>query len=88
MTEREKKLVAHALLIEKIAYEREQQFEDFFGGQVYLLGDTDTWESLREALGISEDASDEFGETVYDYVSGKISLELALAKISEVVKRG
>lgn len=88
MTEREKKLVAHALWIEKVIYEREKELEDFFGGHVYLLGDNNTWGSLEEALDIPEDASDEFGETVYDYVSGKISLELALAKISEVVNRG
>jgi hypothetical protein len=88
MTEREKKLVAHALRIEKIVYEREKELENFFGGHVYLLGDNDTWGSLQEALGIPEDTNDEFGETVYDYVSGEISLELTLAKINEVIKRG
>jgi hypothetical protein len=90
MTEREKRLLAHILWMEKVIYEKEQAFEEIFGGESCLTifdVENDSWRGLRKALGIDR-CDDRFGDAIYDYITGEISLELALALIDEVITNG
>lgn len=85
MTEREKRLLAHILWMEKVIYEKEQAFEEIFDGDMNIFSfENDSWVILKKVLGLSE-YDDRLSEILYEYVTSKISLELALAKINEVI---
>jgi hypothetical protein len=87
MTEREKRLLAHILWMEKVIYEKEKAFEKVFGGELNIFDvENDSWSGLENALGIDND--DRFDEAMYEYINGKISRELALALIDEVITNG
>jgi hypothetical protein len=88
MTEREKRLLAHILWMEKVIYEKEQAFEKVFGGELNIFDvENDSWRGLRKALGIDK-YDDRLCDAIYDYITGEISLELALAQINEVITNG
>jgi hypothetical protein len=88
MTEREKKLLAHILWMEKVIYEKENAFAKIFDGEMNIFDvRNDSWLALRNLLGIYE-ASDWFIDILNNYVNGKISIQDAIEQIDEVVKRG
>jgi hypothetical protein len=88
MTEREKRLLAHILWMEKVIYEKEKAFEKIFDGELNIFDvENDSWSGLRKALGIDE-YDDRLYDAIYEYITGKISIELALALIDEVITNG
>jgi hypothetical protein len=87
MTEREKRLLAHILWMEKVIYEKGEAFRKIFGGELNIFdAENDSWSGLENALGIDNDCR--FDDAMYEYITGKISLELALALIDEVITNG